>query len=134
LRHGAYSDALLPWESEEEFAALHRSFVEDLKPKGACQEETIFAISHWTWKRRRVIRGSQISFYRSPAAKSLANGETTWDDMVRKNIQIPEDHEKWIAELHGFVKDLRLVSDHIKSHFYWTSSTSKNVHGCEHLI
>jgi Bacterial sugar transferase len=35
LRHCVYSYALLPWESREDFQALHQSFRNDLKPRGA---------------------------------------------------------------------------------------------------
>ena len=59
LRHGGYIRGLLPWESREEFEALHKSFQEDFKPDGALQEQGVLSLSQWTWKRRRVLEGSE---------------------------------------------------------------------------
>lgn len=83
LRHGGYFRGLLPWESREEFEALLKSFQEDWKPDGALQEQAVLSLSQWTWKRRRVLEGSEISYYRSPVAESLKSGEVSWDDVVQ---------------------------------------------------
>jgi hypothetical protein len=47
LRHGVYFYGLLPWESREDFKALHESLREDCKPRGALQEEVVLSLSQW---------------------------------------------------------------------------------------
>ena len=88
LRHGGYFRGLLPWEVREEFEALHKGLREDLKPDGALQEEAVLSLSQWTWKRRRVLEGSEISYYRSPVAESLKSGEISWGDVVQHQSKV----------------------------------------------
>ena len=122
IRHGAYSYGLLPWESKEDFETLHQSFREDCKPQGALQEEAVFALSQWTWMRRRVLQGGEISYFRSPVAKSLKSGENTWDDIVRHQAKVPEYIENHISGLSGLVDALTRLGDTIAKHHYWTET------------
>ena len=122
LRHGAYSYGLLPWELKEDFEALHQSFREDCKPQGAYQEEAVFALSHWTWKRQRVLQGSEISYFRSPVAKGLKSGTNSWDDIVRHQAKVPEYMGNLTTGLWKIVDSLSRVSDTIGEHYYWTDT------------
>jgi hypothetical protein len=122
LRHGAYSYGLLSWESKEDFEVLHQRFKEDLKPQGACQEEAVFALSEWTWKRRRVLQGSEISYFRSPVAKGLKSGTDTWDDIVRHQAKVPEYIKNLTTGLRELVDSLSRLSDTIGEHYYWTNT------------
>ena len=97
LRHGGYFRGLLPWESREEFEALLKSFQEDWKPDGALQEQAVLSLSQWTWKRGRVLEGSEISYYRSPVAESLKSGEVSWDDVVEHQSKVPEETQALLA-------------------------------------
>jgi hypothetical protein len=116
LRHGVYSYALLPWESQEDFEALHQSFRNDLKPRGSAQEHTIFTLTHCAWKRQRVLQMSQIGFYRSPVAKSLKTGEVDWNELVRSQSNLPNLHEQFLSSVWRLVKSLN-------SHHYWTNTS-----------
>jgi len=123
LRHGAYSYGLLPWESKEDFEAMHQRFKEDLKPQGTCQEEAVFALSEWTWKRRRVLQGSEISYFRSPVAKSLKSGTATWNDIVQHQAKVPDFIEKLSSSMWKLADNLSRLSDTIGKHYYWASTT-----------
>jgi hypothetical protein len=123
LRHGGYFRGLLPWESREEFEALLKSFQEDWKPEGALQEQAVLSLSQWTWKRRRVLEGSEISYYRSPVAESLKSGEVSWDDMVQHQSKVPEETQALLASRIKLAEGLRLVCDRIGNHYYWTDTS-----------
>ena len=123
LRHGGYFRGLLPWESREEFEALHKSLQEDFKPDGALQEEAVLSLSQWTWKRRRVLEGSEISYYRSPVAESLKSGEVSWDDVVQHQSKVPEETQALLAAQIKLAEGLRLVCDRIGNHYYWTDTS-----------
>ena len=66
---------------------------------------------------------SQIGFYRSPVAKSLKTGEVDWNELVRSQSNLPDQHEKLLSSLWGLVKSLNATSDHIASHHYWTNTS-----------
>ena len=135
LRHGGYFRGLLPWESREEFEALHKSLQEDCKPDGALQEQAVLSLSQWTWKRRRVLEGSEISYYRSPVAESLKSGEVSWDDVVQHQSKVPEETQALLAAQIKLAEGLRLVCDRIGNHYYWTTQakakkSSRNLARC----
>ena len=50
LRHGGYFRGLMPWESREEFEALHKSLQEDCKPDEGLKEQVVLSLTQWTWK------------------------------------------------------------------------------------
>ena len=123
LRHGGYFRGLLPWESREEFEALHKSFLEDWKPDGALQEQAVLSLSQWTWKRRRVLEGSEISYYRSPVAESLKSGEVSWDDVVQHQSKVPEETQVLLSSQIKLVENLNRVCSRIGDHYYWTNTS-----------
>src|SRR6516162_8144135 len=88
-RHGAYSNGLLPWESEEEFRALHEDLQKEWKPDGASEKELVLDLAQWRWKRRRALQGSQISYFRSPVPDQLKSGALSWDDVVEHQATVP---------------------------------------------
>ena len=102
---------------------MHKSLREDLKPDGALQEEAVLSLSQWTWKRRRVLEGSEISYYRSPVAECLKSGEVSWDDVVQHQSKVPEETQALLAAQIKLAEGLRLVCDRIGNHYYWTSTS-----------
>lgn len=122
LRHGAYFNGLFPWESEEEFQALHERFMDDCKPQGALQEETVLTLSQWSWKRRRVLKASQISYFRSPVTQSLKAGDVTWDDVVQYQAKVPELIQTLVSDQIKLIERLGAVGDRISNHYYWTNT------------
>jgi hypothetical protein len=123
LRHGGYFQGLLPWESPEEFEALHKSLRGDCKPDGVLQEEVVLTLCQWMWKRRRVVQGSEISYFRSPVAESLKTGEISWDDVVQHQSEVPQQIQALISSQMKLVESLNSVSDKIGEHYYWTNTT-----------
>ena len=54
-QHGVYSDELLHFgEKKEDFEALHRACVAELQPNGVLEEETVYAIASYMFRKRRV--------------------------------------------------------------------------------
>ncbi len=74
IQHGVYSDAdsveLLDFqEKEEDFEALHQRCIAELQPNGVLEEETVYAIATYQFRKRRVDRlfGEQIDLLRASA-------------------------------------------------------------------
>ena len=64
FKHGSFAEnfGILPDENGDEFAQLHQGLVEEWKPAGALEEDTILDIAQCIWLKRRVER-----FYRREA-------------------------------------------------------------------
>src|SRR5262249_23440956 len=57
LKHGAFAkDLLILDENPKEFDELHKSCINELKPSGRLEEEVVFAIANYMWRKRRVER------------------------------------------------------------------------------
>jgi replication initiation and membrane attachment protein DnaB len=57
LKHGAYSQStLLPGEDPAEFEELHRGLVEEFRPNGRMEEETVASIAHLMWRRQNLAQ------------------------------------------------------------------------------
>lgn len=123
LRHGGYSQGILPWESPEEFEALHKGLKEGWKPVGILQEEAVLTLCQWMWKRRRVILASEISYFRSPVPEGLKTGELRWDDVVAYQCNVPAQVEEYIRAQIKLADGLSKLSDKIGKHHYWTDTT-----------
>jgi hypothetical protein len=93
--HGAYSgEVVLPWENEQEFKDLHKSFQEELLPDGALEEATVFDLACLEWKKRRLNVGSQLLFRRIPEASALAHaGRNGWDGIAEHLASSVQDGE-----------------------------------------
>ncbi|MEL6243987.1 MAG: hypothetical protein AAFR41_11810 [Pseudomonadota bacterium] len=51
----AMQHALLPWESEETFAALHQAWRDHYGPQGPAEEGLIDQLVWIDWRRRRLV-------------------------------------------------------------------------------
>lgn len=56
VRHGAYSQFLLPGEDPAELDALQAKFKNDLKPEGITQEMAVRQLADFHWQLRRLDR------------------------------------------------------------------------------
>jgi hypothetical protein len=57
ITHGAYAENLiLPGESIREFKLLHRGLIDEWKPLGALEEDTVLTLAQCIWLKRRVDR------------------------------------------------------------------------------
>ena len=122
LRHGGYSQGILPWESPEEFEALHKGLKEDWKPVGVLQEQAVLTLCQWMWRRRRVILASEISYLRSPVPEGLKTGELSLDDLAAYQGNVPTRVEEFIKAQIELADSLRKLSDKIGEHYYWTNT------------
>ena len=110
ITHGAYAkDLLLPDEHPEEFELLHQGLIEEWKPLGALEEDTVLGVAQCIWLKRRVER-----FYRREAVGGefqdadqislvLYLTETldtveTMEGATALMAYFPERYQKWIEE------------------------------------
>ena len=57
FKHGAFSlDLVLPDEKSEDFEQLHQGLIEEWRPTGALEEDTVLTIAQGIWLKRRVAR------------------------------------------------------------------------------
>ncbi len=54
-----YERALLPWESQAEFRALHSAFHVEHQPKGATEVSLVDQLAWIEWRRRRLMLGER---------------------------------------------------------------------------
>ena len=104
LRHGGYFRGLLPWESQEEFEALHNSLKEHWKPDGSMEEDAVLTLCQWMWRQRRVILASEISYFRSPVTEQLKTGKVSLDDVIQYQCEVPEKINALISTKRNFMK------------------------------
>ena len=57
ITHGAYAEyQILPGESVREFKQLHRGLIEEWKPIGTFEQDTVLTLTQCIWLKRRVDR------------------------------------------------------------------------------
>lgn len=56
-----YERALLPWESQAEFRALHSAFHAEHRPKGATEVSLVDQLTWIEWRRRRLMLGERAA-------------------------------------------------------------------------
>jgi hypothetical protein len=62
-RHGVFSaTAILPGEDQGEFEELHGDLINEWKPVGATEEDTVLTIAKAVWRKRRVQRFFETQF------------------------------------------------------------------------
>ena len=109
ITHGAYAENLiLPGESIREFKLLHRALIDEWKPTGALEEDTVLTLAQCIWLKRRVDR-----FYHREAswaqqhpaeeeisdagrrAKLLENVRTL-QDLNEVTADVPDLYKMWM--------------------------------------
>ena len=123
LRHGGYFRGLLPWESQEEFEALHKGLKEYWKPEGTLEEDAVLTLCQWMWRQRRVMLASEISYFRSPVTEQLKTGKVSLDDVIQYQCEVPEKINALISDQMKLYEDLHKVSERIGEHHYWTNNS-----------
>ena len=56
-----YERALLPWESQAEFRALHAAFHAEHQPRGATEVSLVDQLAWIEWRRRRLMLGERAA-------------------------------------------------------------------------
>jgi hypothetical protein len=108
VTHGAYAEHLiLPGESIDKFSLLHRALIDEWKPIGALEEDTVLSIAHCIWQKRRVER----FYYREARGgkdqddirfvlylTDLLEKVQTLEDATTLTSNLPENYQRWIAQ------------------------------------
>jgi hypothetical protein len=56
LKHGIYSATdILPGESRAEFEKWHREIVAELHPTGALEEQAVYDVARFSWRKRNML-------------------------------------------------------------------------------
>ena len=56
LKHGVYSATdILPGESQAEFEKWHRRIIAELHPTGALEEQAVYDVARFTWRKRNML-------------------------------------------------------------------------------
>ena len=109
ITHGAYAENLiLPGESIREFKLLHRALIDEWKPTGALEEDTVLTLAQCIWLKRRVDRFYQREAswaQKHPAeeeisdagrrAKLLENVRTL-QDLNEVTADVPDLYKMWM--------------------------------------
>jgi hypothetical protein len=93
ITHGAYAeDLILPHERAEEFELLHRGLIEEWKPIGTLEQDTVLTLANCIWLKRRVER-----FY---------NREATWGQFHQNADEI-----KYVVHLANLLDVAQTLGD-----------------------
>ena len=112
LSHGAYSSqAVLPWENEQEFKDLHEDLREEFFPNSRSEEETVFDLACLHWKKRRLNIGSQLAFRRDRdvAALTEAGRLNGWEGIADHFAKTLDNNESARETMRSINKALREV-------------------------
>jgi len=106
ISHGAYStEAVLPWENEGEFNALHKAYVDELKPEGPDEEDLVFDLVCLRWKKRRLNLGSQLAYRRIKDASKLADAGRNggWEGVADYLSSSVQDADSLRTSVHDII-------------------------------
>ena len=72
LTHGFYAqDVVLPWEDRQQFLESYEAIREELKPRGALEEDLVLAIAELRWRRQRIAIHYLLAFYQHQPSPEL---------------------------------------------------------------
>jgi hypothetical protein len=108
ITNGAYAkDLILPGESVREFNLLHRDLIEEWKPIGTLEQDTVLTLAQGIWQKRRADR----FYYREllwaqqhPDEEHVNDaiwrtemlGEMTVKELTRITDQFPSLYKHWL--------------------------------------
>jgi hypothetical protein len=112
ITHGAYAEyPFLPDENADEFLQLHQGLIEEWKPTGALEGDTVLTLAQCIWAKRRVDRlyyrevtwaqeypGDQVLVYVGTLADKL-DGTQTFESVTEVISRLPELYKKWIERI-----------------------------------
>ena len=107
FKHGAFArDLILTGETREDFERHHESLIEEWKPKGALEEDTVLTLAQGIWLKRRVER-----FYHQEATwaeEHPGEEELNYVDSLTRmldHVQSFEEVTAFVASLPGMYKE-----------------------------
>jgi hypothetical protein len=110
FKHGTFAGnfVTLPDENRDEFELLHQDLVEEWKPTGALEEDTVLTLAQCVWLKRRVeefyhreATGSkdkdEIRFVIYVVNYILDNAET-FEEATNLTRLLPAEYRDWVAK------------------------------------
>ena len=132
ITHGAYAENLiLPGESIREFKLLHRALIDEWKPTGALEEDTVLTLAQCIWLKRRVDR-----FYQREASWAQQHpAEEEINDVGRRaklleKVQTLQDLNEVIADLPDIYKrwmDAAIPRSQFKDEKSWIDGVKSKI-------
>jgi hypothetical protein len=112
ITHGAYAeDLILPGESVREFKLLHRGLIEEWKPTGTLEQDTVLTIAQCIWLKRRVDRFyyREASWAQEHPDEEVVNNAIkrgrmidevqTLEDLTKITDQLPKLYKTWMEQV-----------------------------------
>jgi hypothetical protein len=96
FKHGGYSaTALLPGEDPAEFEKLHRDIIDELRPDGALEHDTVWTIARLKWRKQNLatLRSAELARGRCAQIRSEKLGN---EDLAL--FEITEGREEAIRD------------------------------------
>jgi hypothetical protein len=106
ITHGAYvQNLILPGESIREFKLLHRGLINEWKPSGPLEEDTVFSLAQCIWLKRRVDRfyHREASWAQQHPAEEEVNDAGRRAKLLEK-VQTLQDLNEVIADVPDLYK------------------------------
>jgi hypothetical protein len=132
ITHGAYAENLiLPGESIREFKLLHRGLIDEWKPLGALEEDTVLTLAQCIWLKRRVDR-----FYHREASWAQQHpAEEEISDVGRRaklleNVRTLQDLNEVIADVPDLYKrwmDAAIPRSEFKDEKSWIDAIKSKI-------
>ena len=81
LTHGIYAEEIvLPWEDPKDLMKLRDDIWKTTQPEDRLQEETALGVVRLMWLKRRLMRTSQLVYYRDP--QCATSEAKDWDGLL----------------------------------------------------
>jgi hypothetical protein len=105
LLHGLYAkDVLLPWDSKDDFLALHRELIDEFFPTGRSEEEAVLDLTFLYWHKRTLWRLWQSAVLRDKFTDDIIQTEAKSWSVIRKRLRAAaRDERTLLGTLEGTV-------------------------------
>ena len=119
LLHGLYAkDVLLPWDSKEDFLALHEDLKAELTPHGRAEQEAVLDLAFLHWQKHTVWRLRQSAVLSDPFTEDIIQTQgKSWSD-IRKGLRAAASDERTLRgaienNLSSLLAELQTVGEKI---------------------
>ena len=104
LLHGLYAkDVLLPWDSKDDFLALHRELIDEFFPTGRSEEEAVLDLTFLYWHKRTLWRLWQSAVLRDKFTDDIIQTEAKSWSVIRKRLRAAARDERTLL---GTIEDI----------------------------
>lgn len=119
LIHGVYSrDAILPWESRDEFEKLHADLCIEFSPHGRMERDTVLDLAHLRWQKQRVRRMWHVSAHNDPFVIDLVrSGKRSWSGIRQYLREEAKDYRSLTRPMRRLYTQLTEQAQELNSKF-----------------